>query len=169
MPQSKQMKGNRGNKTYMSFLRSSEKLRGSPVQPCDLMLGKVSTCPGNWPRLTHMHTVSVQSIILRECRWFYTLLAQSPAWPFFPISHLVFSKTFFMFLFSAILLSIVCFSIAQQHWGFWSFIFSPAFKTWSYTTSCMFPKFHAMVPPLQGDLGTDVKEPCLSSPCSDLF
>lgn len=123
MPQSKQMKGNRGNKTYMSFLRSSEKLRGSPVQPCDLMLGKVSTCPGNWPRLTHMHTVSVQSIILRECRWFYTLLAQSPAWPFFPISHLVFSKTFFMFLFSAILLSIVCFSIAQQHWGFWSFFY----------------------------------------------
>lgn len=165
MSQYEQMKGIRGNKTYMSFLRSSEELRGSPVQPVWPHVGKTSAWPDNWPRLTRIHTVYSPSFYVDAGGIIVHYHNLQFNFFFFSIPHLGFSKIFFMFLFSAIPLSI-CFSIAQQHWGYFVFFFSLTSKHGAIQHSAGSHSFMQWYVPCKVMLGQILKE---TSPCSDLF
>lgn len=143
----KQIERNGGNK--MSLLRSSEELRVSPLQTAWPDVQKSFCIDPDWfisILLTVHHFMRMQVVL-------YSITTMSSLIFFFPISPLGFSKPFFIFVLSAISLSIVCFSTATL--GYCCLVFSPTFQMWSYTTFCRFTQFHAMAPPLQGDLGTD--------------
>lgn len=135
---------------------------------CDLMFGKASACPGNWPRLTHIHTAYGPSFYVDAGGFILYCHNLQLNLFFFLLLILAFLKH--SSCFCSVLFLFSLFALVQQHqffvWFFWFFLTS---KCGSLQHSAGFHSFMQWYLPCKVTLGQIIKQPCLPSPCSDLF